>query len=63
LSLIISSISATIVIRPFLAEKQTTMQTLVFQAQNKCICLCYGEVYIFSFALRYKSTGISVTVT
>jgi hypothetical protein len=45
-SLIISSLSA--VVTPlFLAENQMTMQTLVFQAQNKCSCFCYEEVCFF----------------
>jgi hypothetical protein len=62
-SLILSLVAATTVIPPFLAEKQMTMQTLVFQAQNKCSCFCCGKVCISSFALRYKSVGISVTIT
>lgn len=37
-SLTFSPNAITTVIPPFLAEKQTTMQMLVFQAQNKCNC-------------------------
>jgi hypothetical protein len=45
-SLIISSIPATTVIPSFLVEKQMTGQMLVFQAQSKCSCSCYGKVHL-----------------
>jgi hypothetical protein len=46
-SLTISLIPAMAMTAPFLAENQMTEQMLVFQAQNKCRCFCYGKVCVY----------------
>lgn len=37
-----------------LAEKQMMMQAFVFQVDNKCSCLCYGEMCTFGSEFGYK---------
>jgi hypothetical protein len=46
---------------PFLAEKQMTVQILVFKAQINAVVSVTGKCTIVSFALHYKNAGISVT--
>jgi hypothetical protein len=59
-SLIISSIPEAVT-APILDANQNRTQTLVFQAQSKFSCFCYGKMCFVSFILRYKGVGISVT--